>query len=221
MSEVKIDESWKKELAPQFEQDYWKNLTAFVKEEYKTNKVYPPGPNIFRAFDLCPFDQVKVVIVGQDPYHGFKQANGLSFSVNDGIALPPSLKNIYQEIKNDLGITPSPSGDLTRWAKQGVLMLNSVLTVRAGNPASHAKKGWEEFTDSVIHALNADRKHVVYMLWGKYAQNKGLVIKREDNLVLTSGHPSPYSVTMFYNNHHFSQCNEYLKKHGLTPINWS
>lgn len=216
-----MDPTWKKELSSQFDQEYWKTLTDFVREEYKASTVYPAGPNIFRAFDLCPFDQVKVVIVGQDPYHGVKQANGLSFSVNDGIALPPSLKNIYQEIRNDLSINPSMSGDLTRWAKQGVLMLNSVLTVRAGNPASHAGKGWEQFTDSVIHALNADRKHVVYMLWGKYAQNKGLVINRDDNLVLTSGHPSPYSVNMFYNKHHFSQCNTYLEEHAMTPIDWS
>lgn len=221
MSDVKIDPTWKKELSPQFNEDYWNTLTDFVREEYKTKTIYPPGPHIFRAFDLCPFDKVKVVIVGQDPYHGVKQANGLSFSVNDGITLPPSLKNIYQEIKNDLGVTPSMSGDLTRWASQGVLMLNSVLTVRAGNPASHAGKGWETFTDSVINALNKDRKHVVYMLWGKYAQNKGLVINREDNLVLTSAHPSPYSVTNFYNQHHFSQCNEYLEASGLTPIDWS
>lgn len=220
MSDVRIHESWKKELMPQFDQPYWQDLTAFVREEYQTKKVYPPGPNIFRAFDLCPFDKVKVVIVGQDPYHGIKQANGLSFSVNDGIPLPPSLKNIYQEIENDLGYRPNASGDLTRWAKQGVLMLNSVLTVLAGQPASHAKKGWEQFTDAVILTLNAHHKHVVYMLWGKYAQTKGMVVNRNENLVLTSAHPSPYSVTMFYNNHHFSQCNNYLQKHRMTPIDW-
>lgn len=220
MSDVKIDQSWKKTLDEEFKKQYWHDLTAFVRAEYKTNKVYPPGPNIFRAFDLCPFDKVKVVIVGQDPYHGFKQANGLSFSVNDGIPLPPSLKNIYTEIKNDLGITPSQSGDLTRWAKQGVLMLNSVLTVLAGRPASHAGKGWELFTDGVIKTLNDNREGIVYMLWGKYAQNKGLVINREKNLILTSAHPSPYSVDRFFGNHHFSRCNTYLEEHGEKPIDW-
>lgn len=221
MSDVRIDHTWKKALEPQFSQPYWETLTAFVREEYKSKTVYPPGPNIFRAFDLCPFDKVKVVIVGQDPYHGVRQANGLSFSVNDGIPLPPSLKNIYTEIRNDLGITPSMSGDLTRWAEQGVLMLNSVLTVMAGNPASHAGRGWETFTDAVIQSLNDKREHIVYMLWGKYAQTKGLVIDNEKNLVLTSAHPSPYSVTKFYGNHHFSRCNEYLRKHNLEPIDWS
>lgn len=220
MSDVKIDSSWKKVLEPQFEQPYWESLTSFVREEYKTKKVYPPGPNIFRAFDLCPFEQVKVVIVGQDPYHGFKQANGLSFSVNEGIPLPPSLKNIYQEIKNDLDVTPYASGDLSRWARQGVLMLNSVLTVLAANPASHAGKGWETFTDAVIKTLNDEREHIVYMLWGKYAQMKGVVIDRSRNLVLTSAHPSPYSVTNFYGNHHFSRCNQYLEEHGFIPIDW-
>lgn len=220
MSDIRIDPSWKKVLEPQFSQPYWESLTKFVREEYKEKKVYPPGSAIFRAFDLCPFDKVKVVIVGQDPYHGPKQAMGLSFSINDGIALPPSLKNIYQEIRNDLGITPMASGDLTRWAEQGVLMLNSVLTVLAGNPASHAGKGWETFTDAVIRELNDKREHIVYMLWGKYAQVKGTVIDREKNLVLTSAHPSPYSVTKFYGNHHFSKCNTYLEEHNITPIDW-
>ena len=221
MNEIKIDPTWKKALKPQFSEEYWIKLTTFVREEYQTKTVYPLGKKIFRAFDLCPFDKVKVVIVGQDPYHGLKQANGLSFSVNDGMRLPPSLQNIYQEIRNDLGVTPSTSGDLTRWAEQGVLMLNSVLTVLAGSPASHAGKGWETFTDATIQALNAQKKHVVYMLWGKYAQNKGLVIDRENNLVLTSAHPSPYSVSLFYNQHHFSKCNDYLKKHDITPIDWT
>ncbi len=221
MSEVKIDPTWKKVLEPEFEKPYWEDLTTFVRDQYKKGTVYPPGPNIFRAFDLCPFDSVKVVIVGQDPYHGTAQANGLSFSVNDGIVLPPSLKNIYKEIQDDLGINPSSSGNLTRWAKQGVLMLNSVLTVGAGQPAGHAGKGWEEFTDGVIAALNANKKNVVYMLWGRYAQNKGLVIDRDQNLVLTSGHPSPFSATLFFGNHHFSKCNDYLKAHKITPIDWS
>lgn len=220
MSVVRIDSSWKKALAPQFNQSYWEELTSYIREEYQTKTVYPPAKNIFRSFDLCPFDKVKVVIVGQDPYHGPRQANGLSFAVNDGMPLPPSLQNIYKEIFNDLGIKPSQSGDLSRWAEQGVLMLNSVLTVLASNPASHAGKGWEQFTDAVIQTLNDNREHIVYLLWGKYAQNKGLVIDREKNLVLTSAHPSPYSATMFFNKHHFSQCNAYLEKHGMTPIDW-
>lgn len=220
MSEVRIDPLWKKALEPQFEKEYWQTLTQFVREEYQTKTVYPPAKYIFKAFDLCPFDQVKVVIVGQDPYHGLKQANGLSFAVNEGMRLPPSLQNIYKEISQDLQITPESSGDLSRWAKQGVLMLNSVLTVLASKPASHAGKGWERFTDAVIETLNNKREHVVYLLWGKYAQNKGEVIDREKNLVLTSGHPSPYSASLFFNKHHFSQCNDYLEKHGMSPIDW-
>ncbi len=220
MNNVTIDPSWKHALASEFDKPYWEALTKKIREQYLTNKVYPPPKNIFRAFDVCPFDKVKVVIVGQDPYHGAEQANGLSFAVNDGIPLPPSLKNIYQEIHNDLGITPLPSGDLSRWASQGVLMLNSVLTVLANQPASHAGSGWEQFTDAAIQALNANRQHIVYLLWGKYAQAKGSVIDRKQNLVLTSGHPSPYSVSMFYGNHHFSQCNEYLAKHNMSPIDW-
>lgn len=220
MREVKIDQSWKHTLEEEFGKPYWDKLTTLVRSEYETKTVYPPAKNVFRAFDLCPFDKVKVVIVGQDPYHGAKQANGLSFAVNDGITLPPSLKNIYKEIHNDLGITPSASGDLSRWAKQGVLMLNSVLTVLAGQPASHAGTGWEQFTDAVIQTLNDHKKHVVYLLWGKYAQNKGAVINREQNLVLSSAHPSPYSATNFFGNHHFSKCNAYLKEHGMEPIDW-
>lgn len=221
MSSVKIDPSWKDHLEPEFSKQYWAQLTDFVKKEYQTKKIFPPAKHIFRAFDLCPFDQVKVVIVGQDPYHGVGQANGLSFAVNDGVALPPSLQNIYKEIKNDLGITPLNSGDLSRWAKQGVLMLNSVLTVTAGKPASHKGMGWEEFTDAVIQTLNAHKKNVVYLLWGKYAQVKGEVIDRENNLVLTSGHPSPYSAHLFFGNHHFSQANMYLMLNGEEPIDWS
>jgi len=220
MAIVKIEESWKEKLNPEFERDYFKELSLFVREQYLNKKVYPPAKDVFRAFDLCPFDKVKVVIVGQDPYHGAKQANGLSFAVHNGITLPPSLKNIFTEINNDLGVTPEPSGDLSRWAKQGVLMLNAVLTVFAGQPASHKGKGWEIFTDAVINTLNQNKKHVVYMLWGKYAQVKGEVIDRENNLVLTSAHPSPYSVTNFYGNHHFSKCNKYLKEQGITSIDW-
>ncbi len=220
MNDVKIDSTWKAVLQQEFGKAYWESLTSFVRDQYKATLVYPPAKNIFRAFDLCPFDAVKVVIVGQDPYHGPKQANGLSFAVNDGINLPPSLKNIFKEIQNDIGITPSYSGDLSRWAKQGVLMLNSVLTVSAGSPASHAGKGWEQFTDAAIHALNSKKTNIVYLLWGKYAQNKGVVIDRERNLVLSSGHPSPYSVHLFSGNHHFSLCNQYLIDHQKTPIDW-
>jgi uracil-DNA glycosylase len=220
MRDVKIDVTWKKALEKEFYKPYWEPLTTFVRSQYTTTSVYPPAPNIFRAFDLCPFDTVKVVIVGQDPYHGLGQANGLAFSVNEKVILPPSLQNIYQEIHNDLGITPTSTGDLSRWATQGVLMLNSVLTVGAGKPASHSGMGWEQFTDAVIKSLNTDRKDLVYLLWGKYAQTKGSVINNNQNLVLKSGHPSPYSASLFFDKHHFSQCNEYLITHGLSPIEW-
>jgi uracil-DNA glycosylase len=220
MSKVKIEATWKKALADEFKKTYWEALTKNVRAQYLKTTVYPPAKNIFRAFDLCPLDKVKVVIIGQDPYHGFSQANGLSFSVNKEVALPPSLQNIYKEIHNDLGITPSTSGDLSRWASQGVLMLNSVLTVLANKPASHAGLGWEQFTDAVVETLNSQRKNIVYMLWGKYAQAKGEVIDRDKNLVLTSAHPSPYSVVNFFGNHHFSKCNKYLEKNGMSPINW-
>lgn len=220
MSGVKLDPSWKEALESEFSKTYWKVLTTTVRDQYQVEKVYPPASNILKAFDLCPLDKVKVVIIGQDPYHGAGQANGLSFSVNEGIPLPPSLQNIFKEIKNDLGVTPLPSGNLSRWATQGVLMLNSVLTVLANKPASHAGIGWEQFTDAVIQTLNNRRNHIVYMLWGKYAQTKGQVIDRDKNLVLTSGHPSPYSASLFFNKHHFSQCNKYLEEHGFEPIDW-
>jgi uracil-DNA glycosylase len=220
MNTIKIDPTWKEALSNEFSKQYWEELTTKIRGQYISDIVYPPAADVFRAFNLCPMDQVRVVIVGQDPYHGAKQANGLSFSVNDGIPLPPSLQNIFKEIRNDLGITPLPSGDLTRWSKQGVLMLNSVLTVLAGKPASHAGMGWEKFTDAVIQSLNEKRTHIVYLLWGKYAQAKGAVISREQNLVLASAHPSPYSVSSFYGNHHFSQTNAYLTSHGIPPIDW-
>ncbi len=220
MKEVQIEESWKKALAREFTKSYWSELTEFVRSEYLTKTIYPSAKNVFNAFNECPFNSVKVVIVGQDPYHGPSQANGLSFAVRDGITLPPSLKNIYKEIKNDLGFAPLPTGDLSRWAKQGVLLLNSVLTVSANIPASHSKKGWEQFTDAVIKALNTNKTKIVYLLWGKYAQTKGLVIDRKNNLVLTSGHPSPFSAHLFHGNKHFSTCNEYLVKNGLTSIDW-
>ncbi|MEK7597187.1 MAG: uracil-DNA glycosylase [Patescibacteria group bacterium] len=220
MKDVKIDATWKAVLKAEFQKPYWEELTEFVRQQYLSGKAYPPAKNVFRAFDLCPVDKVKVVIVGQDPYHGQRQANGLSFAVNDGITLPPSLKNIYKEIHDDLGIAPLPSGNLSRWAKQGVLMLNSVLTVAANMPASHKEKGWEKFTDAAIESLNENRQNIVYLLWGKYAQTKGEVINREKNLVLTSGHPSPYSAHLFFGNHHFSKCNKYLKVHGIKEIDW-
>jgi uracil-DNA glycosylase len=220
MDRVKIEPSWKTVLSDEFEKPYWLNLVSFVRSAYLKEKIYPPPKNIFRAFDLCPFDKVKVVIVGQDPYHGKNQANGLCFAVNENVPLPPSLKNIFKEIHDDLGITPFPSGDLSRWARQGVFMLNSVLTVAAGMPASHSKIGWEIFTDAVIKTLNEKKKHLVYLLWGKYAQNKGAVIDKKNNLVLTSGHPSPYSAHLFHGHHHFSLTNKYLEEHGLSPIDW-
>jgi uracil-DNA glycosylase len=220
MNNVRLEPPWKSALTEEFNKAYWEELTTFVRAQYSKTKVYPPAPNIFRAFDLCPFDSVKVVIIGQDPYHGPNQANGLSFAVNDGINLPPSLQNIFKEINSDLGIKPIPSGDLSRWAKQGVLMLNAVLTVAAGAPASHKEKGWETFTTAAIKALNDKRENIVYLLWGKYAQVKVEIINRDKNLVLTSGHPSPYSASLFHGHHHFSKANEYLKAHKLEPIDW-
>ncbi len=220
MREIKIDSTWKKMLSNEFDKPYWRELTDYVRAQYQQGMVFPPANQIFRAFDLCPFDSVKVVILGQDPYHGVKQANGLCFAVTDGVAVPPSLQNIYKEILQDTGVIPLPGGDLTRWATQGVLLLNSVLTVAAHQPASHAKKGWEVFTDAAITALNEQREGIVYMLWGKYAQTKGELINREKNLVLTSGHPSPYSAHLFHGNHHFSRCNTYLFSQGKDPIDW-
>ncbi len=220
MSEVKIEKKWKSELKNEFEKPYWKQLTEFVRSEYLNGNVFPAPKNVFRAFDLCPFDKVKVVIVGQDPYHAEAQANGLSFAVNDGVSLPPSLQNIFKEIKSDLGIEPIESGDLSRWAKQGVLMLNSVLTVSANQPASHKARGWEEFTDAVINALNEKRINIVYMLWGNYAKQKGSMVDSDNNLILKSAHPSPFSAQAFFGNKHFSACNRYLKSHDIDPIDW-
>lgn len=218
---VQIEESWKKHLAPEFEKDYFVQLTDFVRNEYAHTTVYPPGRLIFNAFNLCPFDRVKVVIIGQDPYHGPGQAHGLCFSVNDGIAFPPSLQNIFKEIQADLGKPIPTSGNLTRWAEQGVLMLNATLTVRAHVAGSHQRRGWEEFTDAAIRALNNEREHLVFILWGAYAQKKGAFIDRSRHLVLTSAHPSPLSAhNGFFGNHHFSLTNDYLRAHGQTPIDW-
>jgi uracil-DNA glycosylase len=220
MSDVRMHPSWKNVLADEFQEIYWQELTEVVRSDYQTKKVYPPAQFIFRAFDTCPFDQVKVVIVGQDPYHGAGQANGLSFAVREGVAIPPSLQNIFKEIEADLGIKTFPSGDLTRWAKQGVLMLNSVLTVLANQPTSHKGLGWENFTDAVVEQLNAQKTGVVYLLWGKYAHQKGARINRTKNLVLESGHPSPFSAQLFFGHHQFGQTNTYLQMQDKQPIDW-
>ena len=219
--EVKIDQSWKQHLQTEFDKPYFKTLTDFVKEEYAHGPVYPPGRLIFNAFDLCPFDKVKVVIIGQDPYHEPGQAHGLCFSVNDGVPFPPSLRNIFKEISDDLGKPFPVSGDLTRWARQGVLLLNATLTVRAGQAGSHQGRGWEEFTDAVIKELNASRDGLVFILWGGYAKKKGAMIDRSRHLVLSSAHPSPLSAyNGFFGNHHFSLTNKWLTDHGQTPIEW-
>lgn len=218
---VQIEESWKQQLQEEFEKPYFEALTHFVKNEYAQGVVYPPGKLIFNAFNLCPFDRVKVVIIGQDPYHGPGQAHGLCFSVNDGIAFPPSLVNIFKELKNDMGIEKPASGNLTRWAEQGVLMLNAILTVRAHQAGSHQRQGWETFTDAVIRKLAEEREHLVFILWGGYAQRKGAFIDRNRHLVLASAHPSPLSAyNGFFGNKHFSRTNEYLIAHGEQPIAW-
>lgn len=219
--EVKIEESWKNVLKNEFDKDYFKRLVGFVHSEYSYVKVFPPGKEIFAAFDATPFDKVKVVIIGQDPYHDVGQANGLCFSVRDGIPFPPSLLNIFKEIHDDLGKPMPKSGDLSRWANQGVLLLNSTLTVRAHSAGSHQNKGWEEFTDEVIMRLARDRSNIVFILWGSYAIKKGAFIDRNKHLVLTSPHPSPLSAHRgFFGNKHFSRANDYLVMHGETPIDW-
>ncbi len=220
MDRIKLHDSWKSALSEEFSQPYWEKLTDTVRTQYQETKVYPPPKYVFRSLDLCPVAKVKVVILGQDPYHGINQANGLSFSVDNGVPIPPSLRNIFKEIENDLGIITLESGDLTRWANQGVLLLNSVLTVLANQPASHAGLGWEEFTDAIIRVLNEQSENIVFMLWGRYAQTKGSFIDDKKNLVLKSGHPSPYSSHFFFNRHHFSKCNDYLLTHNKTPIDW-
>jgi uracil-DNA glycosylase len=218
---VLIEPSWKRALGDEFEKTYWQDLTAFVREEYTAGVVYPPPKAIFNAFALCPFDAVKVVILGQDPYHGAGQAHGLSFSVPAGVRMPPSLQNIYKEIKSDLGVDVPREGNLERWAKQGVLLLNATLTVRAGLAGSHQGKGWEEFTDSAILALSQKREHIVFMLWGKYASKKKVLIRESAHLVLEAPHPSPLSAyTGFFGCRHFSATNAYLSAHGIQPIEW-
>lgn len=218
---VQIEESWKEALMPEFSKDYFIRLTDFVRKEYHETTVYPPGKQIFNAFNLCPFDKVKVVIIGQDPYHGPGQAHGLCFSVNDGIQPPPSLVNIFKEINSDLGKPIPQSGNLTRWAEQGVLLLNATLTVRAHQAGSHQRRGWEEFTDAVIRKLAEEKNNLVFILWGAYAQKKGAFIDRNKHLVLTSVHPSPLSAhSGFFGNHHFSLANDYLVRNGKTAIDW-
>lgn len=219
--DVRIDKSWKDHLQTEFDKPYFKELTDFVRDEYARGTVYPAGRNIFNAFDLCPFDKVKVVIIGQDPYHEPGQAHGLCFSVQDGVQFPPSLRNIFKEISDDLGKPVPVSGDLTRWARQGVLLLNATLTVRAGQAGSHQGHGWEEFTDAVIRELNSGRDGLVFILWGGYAKKKGAIIDRSRHFVLSSAHPSPLSAyNGFFGNHHFSQTNEWLISHGQSPIEW-
>lgn len=218
---VQMEESWHRRLAPEFEKPYFEALTTFVRQEYTSGPCYPPGRLIFHAFEATPFDKVKVVILGQDPYHEPGQAHGLCFSVPDGIALPPSLKNIYAEIQSELGVTPPPSGDLNRWAAQGVLLLNATLTVRRGQAASHQGHGWETLTDAAIQSLAREREHIVFMLWGSYAGKKATFIDPQKHLVLTSAHPSPLSAYRgFFGNHHFQLCNDYLASHGKEPIKW-
>ena len=218
---VKIEQSWKDALSAEFDKDYFIKLTDFVRGEYLSGQaVYPAPKNIFNAFNLCPLDKVKVVIIGQDPYHEPGQAHGLCFSVLPPTAIPPSLVNIYKEIESDLGRKSVTNGDLTHWAEQGVLLLNSTLTVRAHAAASHTGRGWEQFTDSVIGALGT-RENIVYMLWGGYAQKKAAFVNPDKNLILKSAHPSPLSAYRgFFGNHHFSRANEYLSQHGYAPIDW-
>lgn len=220
---VALEPGWKQALAGEFDQPYMAALRAFLLAEKQQGQlVFPKGPAIFNAFNLTPFAEVKVVILGQDPYHGPDQAHGLCFSVRPGIAIPPSLVNIYKELQADLGILPPDHGHLEKWAQQGVLLLNAVLTVRAHQAASHAGRGWELFTDAVIERLNREREHLVFMLWGSYAQKKGAFIDRQRHLVLTAPHPSPLSAHRgFLGCRHFSQANTYLARHGMTPIDWN
>lgn len=219
--DVKISESWKNLLQEEFNKPYFEELTRFVKSEYSAGQVFPAGRNIFRAFDKCSFDKLKVVIIGQDPYHGVGQANGLCFSVDDGVQYPPSLQNIFKEIHDDIGSPIPSSGNLDRWAEQGVLLLNAVLTVRAHQAASHAGRGWEQFTDAVVRTIAQRKEGVVYMLWGNYAQRKGQIADPERNLILKSVHPSPLSVYRgFFGCKHFSKANDYLIQQGKEPIVW-
>ena len=219
--DVHIESTWKSRLSEEFEKEYFIRLSEFVKDEYRMRTIFPPGSLIFNAFNLCPFDKIKAVIIGQDPYHGPGQAHGLCFSVREGMEFPPSLINIFKEIESDLGFKPLPTGNLERWAAQGVLLLNATLTVRAHQAGSHQKKGWEEFTDSVIRIINTEKINTVFFLWGAYAQKKGETIDRSRHLVLESVHPSPLSAARgFFGNKQFSRCNDYLISKGIEPIDW-
>lgn len=219
--QVKIEPSWKERLQEEFDKPYFENLIAFVKQEYCSYRVFPPGNLIFNAFNLCPFDKVKVVLIGQDPYHELGQAHGLCFSVNDGVPFPPSLVNIFKEINTDTGAPVPQSGNLTRWAEQGVLLLNATLTVREHAAGSHQRRGWEDFTDAVIRILSRERDGLVFILWGSYAQSKSYLIDSSRHLILRSAHPSPLSAYRgFFGNHHFSLTNNYLVQQGQTPIEW-
>jgi len=219
--DVRIDSSWKQRLQGEFDKPYFVSLADYVRQEYASQTVYPPARLIFNAFDQCPFDKVKVVILGQDPYHEPGQAHGLSFSVQQGVQFPPSLQNIFKEIRAELNVEPYNDGNLERWARQGVLLLNATLSVRAHQAGSHQNRGWEAFTDAAIHALACEREHIVFMLWGSYAQKKGAFIDHNRHLVLESAHPSPLSAYRgFFGNHHFSLANDYLLLHGMTAIDW-
>ncbi len=219
--DVKIEESWKKVLSDEFNSEYFNRITEFIKNEYKSTLVYPPASKIFQAFNLCPFEKVKVVILGQDPYHGPNQAHGLSFSVEKGQPKPPSLINIYKELESDLGIKPPNHGELTHWAEQGVFLLNAILTVKASQPGSHQNVGWQQFTDAVIRTISDQKEHVVFILWGSFAQKKAELIDRSKHLIITSAHPSPLSAHRgFLGSKPFSKANEYLVKNGLEPISW-
>jgi uracil-DNA glycosylase len=221
VKDIQMDASWKETLAQEFEKSYFETLRIFVRAEYKSNRVFPPAKFMFAALDRCPFDKVKVVILGQDPYHGPGQANGLCFSVAEHIPFPPSLQNIFKEIKSDLGKPIPATGDLGRWADQGVLLLNASLTVRENQAGSHQNQGWELFTDAIIKNLSDKKAHLVFLLWGSFAQKKGEVIDTTKHLILKSPHPSPLSAHRgFFGNHHFSKTNEYLIKNGVTPIEW-
>lgn len=219
---VQMEESWKRQLQGEFDKPYFVQLTDTVRREYMSGTCFPPGKYIFNAFNLCPFDKVKVVIIGQDPYHEPGQAHGLSFSVQDGVTYPPSLQNIFKEIHDDLGTDIPATGNLTRWAKQGVLLLNATLTVRAHQANSHASLGWQSFTDAAIKALATQREHLVYMLWGGFARGKSYMIDKQNNLVLESVHPSPLSANRggWFGQHQFSRCNAYLEQNGIEPIKW-
>ena len=219
--DVKIASSWKEKLAPEFEKEYFLELADFIKQEVASNTIYPPGHLLFNAFDKCSFQDVKVVIIGQDPYHGKGQANGLCFSVSDGIRKPPSLLNIFKELQSDAGKEIPVSGNLERWAEQGILLLNATLTVREGEPGTHQKKGWEEFTDAVIKLISKEKEHVVFILWGAYAQKKGSTIDPSKHFVIQSAHPSPFAANRgFFGSKPFTKTNAYLQGNGLTAIDW-